>query len=172
MKQAEAIRALFLADKRSYPLDEAASLLAWPRHRLRSELAAQYLVPETEWESKPVPWRAVAVLAVGELSYACIEDVLADHASVLPTLIRSEAITIRLPRFQIAAIHAGARRAGGTADEFLSRYLADLTCVEAAALSVNLAGFREAYHWPAPVPSKQADLLDIDTSPRDVSVNV
>jgi len=153
MSQAEAIRELFLGGKESYPLDKAASLLAWPRHRLRSELAAQFLVSEMEWESKPVPWRAVAVLAVGEWSYARIEDALAAQASVLPTLIRSDNLRVRLPRFQIAAILAGARRAGSTADEFLSRYLTDLTCLEGPALSEKITGFREAYQWPAAVPS-------------------
>lgn len=158
MRQAEAIRELFLGGKESYPLDEAASLLAWPRHRLRSELAAQSLVSEIEWERKPIPWRAVAVLAVGQWSYERIEDALASEASVLPTLIRSDTLRVRLPRFQIAAILAGARRAGSTADEFLSRYLTDLTCLEGRALSENLTGFREAYHWPAAVQSKRAGL--------------
>jgi len=172
MRQAEAIRTLFLGGKRSYPLDEAASLLAWPRHRLRSELAAQYLVPEIEWESKRVPWRAVAVLAVGEWSYGRVEDVLAEQASVLPTLVRSDNLSVRLPRFQIAAIDAAARRSGRTVDEFLSSYLADLTCMEAPALSEDVVGFREAYHWPAAVPSKRADRSCVDASPCDASVNV
>jgi hypothetical protein len=170
MRQADAIRELFLGGKRSYRLDEAALLLAWPRRRLRSELAAQYLIPEAEWESKPVPWRAVAVLAVGEWAYARIEDVLAEQASALPRLVRSGTLSVRLPLFQIAVIRAAARRAGSTVDEFLSRHFADLTCLEAAALS-HLSAFREAYHWPAPPPSRHRDLPCHDTTRCDASGN-
>jgi len=57
MRQAESIRMLFLGGHRSYSLAHAAALIGWPVKRLRSELSAQYLVPEQTWDVKQVPWR-------------------------------------------------------------------------------------------------------------------
>lgn len=148
MRQAESIRTLFLSDDRSYSLVHAAALIGWPVKRLRSELSAQYLVSEEAWEVKRVPWRAIAVLALGEWSYAKIEQALGDNASILPQLVRAKELHVRLPAYQIAAVAAAAQRSRDSIDEFLSRHLVELACSEAPSLSKRLPGFREAFHWP------------------------
>jgi hypothetical protein len=148
MRQVESIRTLFLGGNRSYSLAHAAALIGWPVKRLRSELSAQYLVPEETWEVKQVPWRAIAVLAVGEWSYAQIEQALGDDASILPQLVRAKELHVRLPGYQIAALVAAAQRSRNSIDEFLSRHLVELACSEAPSLSKRLPGFREAFHWP------------------------
>ncbi len=157
MQQAESIRTLFLAGDSSYSLAHAAALIGWPVKRLRAELSSQYLVPEEAWEVKRVPWRAIAVLAVGEWSYAQIEQALGDDASVLPQLVRAKELHVRLPAYQIAAVAAAAQRSRNSIDEFLSRYFIELACSEAPSLSKRLPGFREAFHWPgSPVVAASA----------------
>jgi hypothetical protein len=148
MTHADSIRALFVGGERPYSLAQAAALIGWSVKRLREELSAQYLVPEAAWDVRQVPWRAVAVLAVGEWSYLQIERALGDDASTLPELVRGKTLHARLPGYQIAAIAAAAQRSRSSIDEFLSRYLLDLACTEAPSLSARLPGFREAFHWP------------------------
>ncbi len=148
MRQAGSIRTLFLGGNRSYSLSHAAALIGWPVKRLRSELSAQYLVPEQTWDEKQVPWRAIAVLAVGEWSYTQIEQALGDDASILPQLVRGKELRVWLPGYQIAAVTAAAQRSRNSIDEFLSRHLVELACNEAPSLSKCLPGFREAFHWP------------------------
>jgi hypothetical protein len=164
MKQTDAIRQLFLGQARSYPINEAAHLLGWSVERLAVELSAQYLVPEGTWTSSPVPWRAVAVLAVTEWSYAQIEQALAAEASVLPALVRTKALHLRLPGYQIAVLRFAAHRAQTSVDEFLARYLLDLVCNEAPSLAGELPGFREAFHWP------ESAALQVDNAQTVASV--
>lgn len=157
MRQREAIRHLFLDRGCSYSIRDAATLLGWPIPRLRSELSSQYLVPERSWDTKPVPWSAVAVLALGDWSYLRIEEALGDDAYVLPHLVRLEDAHVRLPRYQLVVIRAAAQRTGATVDELLARHFADLACEEAPSLSAAVPGFREAFHWPSAVARNEED---------------
>ncbi|HKR83397.1 MAG TPA: hypothetical protein VJS37_04430 [Terriglobales bacterium] len=149
MRHRNAIRQLFLDRGRSYSITEAASLLGWPASRLRTELSSQYLISESSWETKPVPWCAVAVLALSEWSYLQIEQALGDAACTLPDLVRLKGAYIRLPRYQLAVIRAAAHRTHTSVDEFLARHFVELSCEEAPTLSAKLPGFREAFHWPS-----------------------
>ena len=158
MRKREAIRRLFLDRGRGYSIAGAATLLGWPIPRLRTELSSQYLVPERSWDTKSVPWSAVAVLALGEWSYLRIEEALGDDACVLPQLVRLEGAQVRLPGYQLAAIRAAAQRNGASVDEFLGRYFTDLACEEAPSLSAEVPGFREAFHWPSAVARNETEV--------------
>jgi hypothetical protein len=154
MMREEAIRALFLEGKSHYSLAEAATLLRWSKGKLAEEIAASELRPIDA--DAIVPWRVVAVFAVTEWSPEMIEDALGAEIIVLPDLLRLGELCIRLPRYQIVALEAAARRSTATISEYLSQYLLDQTCTEAPALVRTVEGFREAYIWPRSDTSESA----------------
>ena len=113
-------------------------------------------------ETTPVPWRAVAVLALSEWSYLRIEEALGRDAATLPKLVRLESVYLRLPGYQLAVIHAAAQRAGTGVDEFLAGHFLDLACTEAPLLSATMPGFHEAFHWPSPIARADGDVALVE----------
>jgi|GEM_PF-883900 len=146
MERAVAIRKLFLERQERYSLPEAAELIGWSISDVAEEIAASELSPVHV--DTLISWRAVATLAVTEWSPEMIEEALGTDVTVLPNLSRLTDLSVRLPRYQILALEAAARKQHATVSEVLSRYLLDQTCTEAPALGQTVAGFREAYMWP------------------------
>lgn len=146
MRRVDAIRKLFLEFRPQYSVREAAALLGWNRRKLAEEIAASELASVDV--NGFVSWDAVATIAVTEWSAEAIEEALGSDATVLPELCRLANVHLRLPRYQIIALEAAARREHASASEFLSRYLLDQTCNEAPALLQTVPGFREAFTWP------------------------
>jgi hypothetical protein len=147
MRRSATIRNLFLHKKSHYSLPEAASVLRWSIAKLAEEVAAMELLPVNA--DALIPWQTLAALAITEWSPEMIEGALgAEVAAVLPALSCLDRLCVRLPRYQIVALEAAARRRRETINAFLSRYLLDQTCIEAPSLVRTVTGFREAYLWP------------------------
>lgn len=155
MRRAEAIRKLFLEHREQYSIREAAALVGWRTRDMADEIASSEL-RQVDLDAH-VSWRAVAMIAMTVWSYEAIEEALGENASVLPSLARLADRTVRLPRFQLIAIEAAARRQGVTFNEFLAGHLADLVCIEAPALRKTIPGFREAFSWPQPQQRESED---------------
>lgn len=155
MKRAEAIRKLFLERPEQYSIREAAALVGWSTREMADEIASSELTRANL--DADVSWRAVAMIAMTVWSYEAIEEALGENASVLPPLARLADRTVRLPRFQLVAIEAAARRQGVTFNEFLAGHLSDLVCIEAPVLTKGIAGFREAFLWPQPLQRQSED---------------
>jgi hypothetical protein len=159
MNHPSAIKQLFLGTTANYSLDEAAALLGWTSKELAAELSSQFVTGPEEWLHRPIPSFAIAVLAFADWSYEAIERALGAEASLLPPLVRLKELTVRLPAHQIAALEAAASREQTTVSDILARELVELTTAEAAELEQTLDGFREAFHWPAPVRATDAETL-------------
>lgn len=159
MNQPSAIKQLFLRTTANYSLDEAAALLGWTREELAAELSSQFVTDPEEWLHRPIPSSAIAVLAFADWSYEAIERALGAEASLLPPLVRLKELTVRLPAHQIAALEAAAAREQTTVSDILARELVELTTAEADELEQTLDGFHEAFHWPAPVRTTDAETL-------------
>ncbi|HKR64261.1 MAG TPA: hypothetical protein VJZ00_11070 [Thermoanaerobaculia bacterium] len=159
MNQPNAIKQLFLDTNATYSLDDAASLLGWTTEELAAELSSQFVTDRDEWLVRPIPSFAIAVLAFADWSYEAIERALGTDASLLPPLVRLKTLTVRLPAYQIAALEAAASREQTTVSDILARELVELTTAEAPELQQTLDGFREAFHWPAPIRATDAEAL-------------
>ena len=153
------VKQLFLDTTANYSLDEAATLLGWTREELAAELSSQFLTEREEWLLRPIPSAAIAVLAFADWSYEAIERALGAEAFLLPPLVRLKELTVRLPAHQIAALEAAAAREQTTVSDILARELVELTTAEAPELEQTLDGFRDAFHWPAPVRVRDAETL-------------
>ncbi len=129
MKQTEVIRKLFLEHREQYSMREAAALVGWSTREMADEIASSEL--RSVDLNAYVSWRAVAMIAMTTWSFEAIEEALGENASVLPPLARLTERTVRLPRFQLVAIEAAARRQGVTFNEFLAGHLTDLVFIEA-----------------------------------------
>lgn len=159
MKQRDVVKQLFLDTNATHSLDDAATLLGWTTEELAAELSSQFLTDREEWLARPIPSSAIAVLAFADWSYEAIERALGAEASLLPPLVRLKELTVRLPALQIAALEAAASRKETTVSDILARELVELTTGEASELQQTVDGFREAFHWPAPVGATDAETL-------------
>lgn len=147
MRKREAIRRLFLGGAPYYSVTEAAALLGWSCEALMREIRERELTHVGL--SSSLSWQSVAMIAACQWSHQAIEDALGANASVLPPRLRLSDLHARVPQYQIDVIEAAARQQGASVNDFLSRYLLDLSSVEAPRLVRTVPGFEEAYKWPA-----------------------
>jgi hypothetical protein len=147
MRKREAIRRLFLGGAPHYSVSDAAGLLGWSCETLMREICERELTHVGPASS--LSWQSVALIAACQWSHEAIEDALGSNVSVLPPRLRLSDLRARVPQYQIDVIEAAARQQGTSVNDFLSRYLLDLSSVEAPRLMRTVQGFEEAYKWPA-----------------------
>ncbi len=93
----------------------------------------------------------VAEQAVHVWPIDAIEEALGrDAALVLPTGVRTREVTVRLPRYVVAAIECLAEENSESAGALLTRVLHGLAYADRERLGASIAGFAEAVNWPFP----------------------
>ena len=112
------IRIIFLDRSAWYTVEEAARLVA-----MTPEWFEQCRI-EPEHGSR-VAWREVAHQAMEKYSIRYIEDALGDEASrVLPPLLRTADVVLRLPQAYVLRFSEVARHKGWMLDDLVAWYMA------------------------------------------------
>jgi hypothetical protein len=146
------IRSIFLNRRESYGLSEARRLSGHSPTALRRAIAnGEIEATETTPGDYRIPWLSLAALAVDTWGVEAIEEELgATHSSfILPPLARYQAITLRLPRYQIAMLQELAKRPElGGISRIVSDALVTIAEEHAEAMEAAIPGFAEAFHYP------------------------
>jgi hypothetical protein len=113
----ERVRKLFLQPKRTYTLDEAGAFLDMPGTRFDEE--------RFEPERGPaVAWREIVLEMLTSHPLRMIEEALGDEADrVLPPLLRTVEVTIRVPQCDLIVAGYMARMLGWKTDDLIAYLL-------------------------------------------------
>ena len=161
MTHVENIRHLFLHPRPAYPLPTAAKLLGMERRELRGWLETGEIEGERTSDGVVIPWGELASFAMDWWSQEAVEEALgAEMAEAIPELLRLAELEVRIPRMEVLALERVAARDGKSVDAVLARELLDFVSVHAEWLSHEVAGFAEAFAWPAAAfgPPRAPDL--------------
>jgi hypothetical protein len=145
----ERIRSIFLHDEARVTIERAARLLG----RSRGEIAAAIEDGEIEAVAGgggvTIDIQEVAEQAVHVWPIDAIEEALGGEAAlVLPAGVRTRELTVRLPRYVVAALECLAEENGESVDALLTRELHGLAYAHRERLGASIAGFAEAVSWP------------------------
>jgi hypothetical protein len=149
----ERIRRLFLDRRESYGPDEVLAVTGITAERVRAAIYDGDIEGEVEGELLPggfrIVWAQLATLAldVWGIDASDVEEALgADAARVLPPLVRTVSLTVRVPRYQVAVLGMLARQEGVPVDALVREALLALT--EERADVLELPGLWEAVDFP------------------------
>jgi hypothetical protein len=143
------IRHIFLHDRPHVSISQATNLLGWTRSEMRRAIdAGEVELISTRlarWFPRPELWSK----ALETWSLDVIEDALgSDAATVLPDLLRTAELRVRLPRHQIAMLEYRAGQHQTTVSGALARELDAVASADAEELSALIPGFAAALAWP------------------------
>ena len=143
------IRTIFLHERTSVSIFDAAKLLGWSQKEMEAAIAAGEVEVVTTCSGKGIAWEEVVAKAQELWPADVIEDALGRAASpVLPPGLRTRRITARLPRYQADMLEYLATQQQTTVSHLLSQQLDDLACEHLDALSAALPDFAAAFAWP------------------------
>jgi hypothetical protein len=150
----ERIRKLFLDRRESYGPDDVLALTGIAAERVRAAIEQGEIDGEVEGELLPdgfrIVWEQLAALAldVWGIDAVDVEEALGgDAVRVMPPLVRSVSLTVRVPRYQVAVLGMLARRDGVSVDALVREALLALT--EERGEGLELPGLWEAIDFPA-----------------------
>lgn len=105
---------------------------------------------EKAWDkSWRMKWPQLAALALDIWSMEVIEEELGEDAAyVLPPLVRTVPLTIRLPRYLATMLECLEIRDGVSADRRIAEALATYAEENASSLEDEIPGFGEALDFP------------------------
>lgn len=113
----ERVRKLFLEPKRTYTLDEAGSFFDMPGTRFDDERFEPERGPD-------VAWREIVLELLTSHPLRMIEEALGDEAErVLPPLLRTVEVTIRVPQCDLLVAGYMARMLGWKTDDVIADLL-------------------------------------------------
>ena len=138
------IRRLFLRPQERYTLRQAGNLIG--AEEVRRSISEREI--ETDETGRFVAWQEVAFLALMLWGWCAIEDALGEQAGVLPPLVRTDVLRVRLPKFIVLAVRHAA--AGKSLEMFLESELEQLTfpLSEAPEIERKAPGYIAAVHYP------------------------
>lgn len=149
MTHIENIRSLFLTPRPTYSITEAADVLAMNWCEVRGWIESGELEGVESERGLVVPWAELVSFGMDFWSQEVVEEALgAGVAEAIPELLRLTDLEVRIPRMQVVTLERLAAIDGETVSEVLARELRDLMSVHAEWLSVEVAGFAEAFAWP------------------------
>jgi hypothetical protein len=152
MPNLSAIRALFLHPRPTYPLPDAANLLGVAEEELRGWIDVGELEAVGTREAVALPWEEVVSFGMDRWPQEAVEEALGEElARAIPELLRLTDLEVRIPRMQVAALERLAAIDDESVSAVLSRELRDLVSVHFEWLALEVAGFAEAFAWPASV---------------------
>ena len=142
------IRHIFLHPRPHVSIHQATVLLGWTARQMSEAIDSG----EVELMTTPVGkwfWRhEMMVKALETWPLHQIEEALgpdADH--VLPHVLRTAELRVRLPRHQIAMLEYRAEQDATTVSGVLERELDGIASAHAEELSAALPGFAAAFSW-------------------------
>lgn len=113
----ERVRKLFLEPKRTYTLDQAGSFFDMPGTRFDDERFEPERGPD-------VAWREIVLELLTSHPLRMIEEALGDEADrVLPPLLRTVEVTIRVPQCDLIVANHMARMLGWKTDDVIADLL-------------------------------------------------
>lgn len=145
----ERIRQLFLDRRDSYTLAAAARVLGVAPGTVRRE--AEYDDRDAyrangAWRFR---WRQVAFLALRRWTVSQIYEALGpDAATVLPSLLAPQPLTVHLPAYLVHAIEHAADDEQLSVDDWLHLEMVDFASGVVHRMERALPGFRRAYLFP------------------------
>lgn len=143
------IRTIFLHQRTSVSIFDAAELLGWSQKEMEAAIASGEVEVVTTCSGKGIAWEEVVSKAQELWPADVIEDALGRAAaSVLPPGLRTRRITARLPRYQADMLEYLATQLQTTVSHLLSQQLDDLASEHLDALSSALPDFVAAFAWP------------------------
>ena len=118
-------------------------------NRLRAMLETGELEAVAVEKSWCIRWSQLAALAIDQWGIEVIEQELGEEArDVLPPLVRTVPVSMRLPRYLVAMLQALEKRDGLTAARRIADALACIAEEHAGSLEDEIPGFAEAMNFP------------------------
>ncbi len=152
----ERIRTIFLHEKPSVSITDAAVLLGWSRSEMNRAIAAGEIETTTNCSGKAVRIEEVVVKAMELWPLETIEAALGkDAALVLPPALRTRKVIAYLPGYQVQMLEHFASKQQTTIGHLIANQLEDLAAEHVDELSARIAGFAEAIDWPEVEASAQ-----------------
>lgn len=146
---AHRIRAIFLHDEPSVSIDTATSLLGWSRAEMMQAIAATEIEARYSCSGRVIGIEEVVAKALELWPMEEIEEALGRHAAlVLPPELRTQSLSIRLPRYQIAMLRLLAEQRRTSVGHVIARQLGYLADEHADELTTTIPGFSDAFRWP------------------------
>jgi len=146
---ANRIRTIFLHDEPTVSIETAAALLGWSRAELTRAIAATELEAKYSCSGRVIGIDEVVGKALEMWPLEAIEEALGrDAALVLPAELRTQSLSVRLPRYQIAMLQVLAQQRQTTVGHLIVRQLEYLADEHLHEMSAAVPGFSDAFHWP------------------------
>jgi hypothetical protein len=138
------IRKIFLRRRATYTLRDVSRLTRLRPLALRAAIADG----EVEATNESISWEQVAALAIDRWGIEAIEADLGDDAAKqLPPLVRAAAVTLGLPRYQVAMLSA-LRASGADINAIAADLFLNLAEERAEEMEQSIPGFRAAMSYP------------------------
>ena len=146
---ANRIRSIFLHDEPTVSTETAAALLGWSRAELTRAVAASEVEAKYSCSARVIGIEEVVGKALEMWPLEAIEEALGrDAALVLPPELRTQSLSVRLPRYQIAMLRVLAQQRQTTVGHLIARQLEYLADEHMHEMSAAIPGFSDAFHWP------------------------
>jgi hypothetical protein len=143
------IRAIFLHHEPRVTIADAAGLLGWSRAEMNAAIRDGEIEVVETCGGKRVELRELATFALQQWPLTAIEEALGrDAALILPPALRTRKLTVRLPRYQIGALHVLAEEGRESVEAMLMRMFEELTGLNQERLVRFIPGLAEAMAWP------------------------
>ncbi|HEX7151443.1 MAG TPA: hypothetical protein VF618_08150 [Thermoanaerobaculia bacterium] len=144
------IRSIFLHERASVSISEAATLLGWSAEAMMTAIERGEVEVSTGAAGEAIPLQELFAKALEQWPLELVEESLGDRAAeVLPDALRVGNLTAPLPRYQVAMLAYLARRQQTTIGQLLTHELDELAVEHLHELSSAIPGFAEAFHWPS-----------------------
>lgn len=145
----ESIRAIFLHREPYVTKKEAAALLRCSVAQIKIAIAAGDVETYETCRGERLPLHEVATLARSRWQIAAIEDALgADASAILPPVLWTRPVSLRLSRYQVQMLDYFAAKEGVSVDAIAARALDDFIASNADELADVIEDYRVAIDWP------------------------
>jgi hypothetical protein len=146
------IRHIFLHDRPHVSISQATDLLGWTRPQMKRAIEAGEVELLSTRLGRWFPRTELWSKALETWSLDVIEDALGPAAAtILPDILRTDELRVRLPRHQIAMLEYRATQHQTTVSGALARELDAVASADAEELSAVIPGFAAALAWPGRV---------------------
>lgn len=143
------IRHIFLQPRPHVSISQATALLGWTRRQMSEAIEMGEVELWTTPLGKWFPRAEMMAKAIEIWPLHVIEEALGAEAdSILPQVIRTAELRVRLPRHHIDMLEYRADQQETTVSGVLARELDGIASAHIDELSVALPGFAEAMAWP------------------------
>jgi hypothetical protein len=145
----ERIRAIFLHPAARVTVAEAAGLLGWSGAVMREAVENGEIAVIRTCSGERIERAEVWGKALERWPVVVVEEALGREARrALPAAVRTRRISVKLPRYQVAALEFVAEQERLTVETLLARELEDFVSAHAEELAAGIAGFAQGLRFP------------------------